>query len=382
MSKKIKIILSSIVLALAIGYVGLYHWTKSRFIDLYQEMKQDAQAEGFVIEESPLVFSGFPFRLTATQEKSKVTKIQGDNTFVMEGSNSKVHVSIFNPFKYNFEGNVTLSVLSQGRTALKITLPSGSIAMGYKNEKLKPVLLRLNDTKLEIFGPAGIPEFTVTTKEIGYESADYKITDMDHEKILSNGDTVFLKDLVVVATKGGISAPVFQLKNLKINAKQRLPLTVMETLESILKNPTNSPMAKICQDGGKVPPLKSTVELMEKVDSYIKLNAEVAHDNYVIDLDIDGKINKSNFELQITLQVDNLNNLFDAFNFDPTMRLIAHGFIKKESDKSEKAKIVAKLSEGTLYLNDMAITKLPPMDWDHLVLPADVCSRYASVPPR
>jgi hypothetical protein len=216
------------------------------------------------------------------------------------------------------------------------------------------------------------------TKELGYEDEDHKITDTNDGKILQLGSEMSIKDLEVTAGKDGITTPIVHLKKIKAHFKGKMPLTVLEVLKSIMKDPTTSPIAKICQEGGKVPPLKTTVDLMEKIESYGKLNIEVEHNNYSINLDLDAKLKKGDFELLLTTQVNNLNNLFDAFNLDPTMRLLAHGFVKKESDKSEKAKLIVKLSEGALFLNDMEITKVPTPDWDNITLPADVCSKYAT----
>jgi hypothetical protein len=376
-TKKTKIILSTLLLALAIGYVGLYHWAKNRFTELHQEYIQQMQAEGWTIERSPLTFSGFPFRLTANQEICKASNSpKPDVLLTAESKNIKMHVSILNPFKYSFEGDATLSVALKDVTVAKATWGNGSVIIGYKEGKLEPIAAEIHGIKFELPNPETKAPLILQVETLGYEAGDYKISDMDNNKILQSGGEYILKDLDISSTKDGTSTTILQLKKAKAAFKGKMPQTVLEQIKAIF-TPAKSPMVQICQAGGKVPPLKSTVDLMEKVESYGKVNLEVEHKDYVINLDLDAKILKHTPELLLTIQVSNLNSLFDAFNLDPTMRFIANGFVKKESEKSEKAHLIVKFSAGSLFVNDMEILKVPMPDWDNIVLPADVCSKYA-----
>lgn len=374
MSSKLKIILSSLILALAIGYVGLYFWAKNRFTEIHQESIQQLQAEGCTVESTPLVFSGFPFRLTASQEKIKVEKHTGAMDMLIESQNPKMHVSILNPFKYTFEGTTSISMTQKGLPVLKATMGSGTFELGHQRDKLTVVRTSIDDIKIDIFSAKGPVQIQTG---LDYEGGEYNLSDSGDGKIVETAKDLTVRNLSVMAEKDGTLSPLFHMKKIKASIKGKMPLSVFEFIETITKDPTTSPLVKICQDGGKVPPLKSTIDFIEKIESYVKANVLIEHDNYVINVDVDGKFKQADIEVLLTLQVNNLNALFDAFNLDPTMRLMAHGFIKQESDKSEKAKLIVKISEGKLFLNDMEITKIPTPDWDNIVLPADVCSPYA-----
>jgi hypothetical protein len=143
-TKKIKIILSTILLSLVIGYVGLYHWAKSRFTKIYQESIQELQAEGWAVEDSTLTFSGFPFHLIASQEKIKVKKHAGDIDILIEAQNPTMHVSILNPFKYNVEGNTSIAITQKGLPFLKTTVDNGTMASLIRHRK--------NPKKLKLWG--------------------------------------------------------------------------------------------------------------------------------------------------------------------------------------------------------------------------------------
>jgi hypothetical protein len=248
--------------------------------------------------------------------------------------------------------------------------------MGYKDGKLEPLALEINDIKVEIPNPETKESLTLQAETIGYEAGDYKLSDMNGSQIVQSGGEYILKGLEISNTKDSTTTPILQLKSAKSASKVKMPKTVLEQIKALL-TPAKSPMVQICQAGGKVPPLKSTIDLMEKTQSYGKINLEVEHKDYVINLDVDAKILKHTPELLLTLRVSNLNSLFDAFNLDPTMRFVASRFVKKESEKSEKAHIILKFSAGSLFVNDMEILKVPVPDWDNIVLPADVCSKYA-----
>ena len=376
-TKKIKIILSTVLLALAVGYVGLYHWAKSRFTEIYQESIQQLQAEGCTIESSPLIFSGFPFRLTASQEKIKVEKHTGEIDILIESQNPKMHVSILNPFKYQCEGDTSISVTQKGLPLLKVTIGNGALELGHQRNKLTVVSASIDDIKMDIFSAAGPVQIQTG---LDYEGGEYSLQDSGDGQVVESSRNFSLNKLTVMTSKDGALSPLLQLKKVKVSAKSKMPLSVVDFIEGIAKDPSKSPIIKICQDGGKVPPLKSTIDFIEKIESYAKANIVVEHDAYVVNMDVDGKFKKTAIEVLLTVQVNNLNTLFDAFQLDPTMRFAAHAFIKKESDKSEKAKLIVKLSEGKLLLNDMEITKIPTPDWDNILLPADVCGKYAPAP--
>ena len=374
MSTKLKIILSSLILALAIGYVGLYFWAKNRFAEIYQESIQQLQAEGYTVESTPLVFSGFPFRLTASQEKLKVEKHTGEMNILIESQNSTMHVFILNPFKYALEGSTSMSITQKGLPVLKATMGNGTLELGHQKSKLTVVSTSIDDIKIDIFSAKSPVQIQTG---LDYEGGEYNIIDSGDGKIVETAKDLTLRNLSVMAEKDGTLSPLFHMKKIKISIKGKMPLSIFEFIETMTKDPTTSPLVKICQDGGKVPPLKSTIDFVEKIESYVKANIVIENDNYAINVDVDGKFKKADLELLLTLQVNNLNALFDAFNLDPTMRYMAHAFIKKESDKSEKAKLIVKISEGKLFLNDMEVMKIPTPDWDNIVLPADVCSPYA-----
>lgn len=382
MNKKFKIILSTVTVVLITGYIGLYQWAKNRFSEAHQELTQQLQQEAWTIEQTPLVFSGFPFRLVATQEKFKAVH-QNGAIRIHTTDPSKMYVSIFNPLKYSFEGSTILS-FGAPTPLFTVTLKEGTMQLHHKDGKLDPVSFQLKNTQINISSPQGQSDLSNRTIQIGileFEEGEYKITDTNDGKIVQASREYILKDLEVSSSPLDAKTPPFQVKKIKITTKAKTPLDVMEQLKALFKDGGSSAIATVCQVGGKVPSLKSTIERVEKTASYGKINIEAELKDYVLHLDLDAQIKKNLPDLLLVLRVSHLDKLYDALGLDPTVRFIANSFVKKESEKSEKAKLIFKLSDGSVSLNDLQLTKLPMIDWDNITLPADFCSKYKAAIP-
>ena len=103
MTKKIKIITLATVLTLSLGYAGFYQWAKSRFLDNHQAIVKTLEKDGFTIQDNtPITFSGFPFKIIAHQEK--FTAIRASHK--ISSTNTHITVSMLNPLELDIKGNI------------------------------------------------------------------------------------------------------------------------------------------------------------------------------------------------------------------------------------------------------------------------------------
>ena len=107
MNKKIIIISYSSIFIMISAYLGLYYWGKYRFLQTQQEIVKTLEGKGFKIQHNtPITFSGFPFKLIAHQEKFTAIRTMGKTKSNISSSNTIVRMSITNPMQWDIKGNL------------------------------------------------------------------------------------------------------------------------------------------------------------------------------------------------------------------------------------------------------------------------------------
>jgi hypothetical protein len=107
MNKKAIIISSTTIFILIAGYMGLYYWGKYKFLQTQQEIVKTLENKGFKIHaNTPITFSGFPFKIIAHQEKFTAIRTIGKIKSTISSSNTIVRMSIANPMQWDIKGNL------------------------------------------------------------------------------------------------------------------------------------------------------------------------------------------------------------------------------------------------------------------------------------
>jgi hypothetical protein len=109
MTKKITIMSLIAMLTLSLGYIGFYQWAKSRFLDNHKAIIKTLEKDGFTIQDNtPITFSGFPFKIIAHQDAFKAILNTKETYASLEAANTKVTLPFFNPLKWHIKSNLQL----------------------------------------------------------------------------------------------------------------------------------------------------------------------------------------------------------------------------------------------------------------------------------
>jgi hypothetical protein len=334
MTKQTKMIALITMLILSLGYVGFYQWAKSRFLDNHQAIIKTFEKDGFTIQDNtPITFSGFPFKIMAYQEK--FTAIRSADK--ISSTDTHITVSMLNPLELDIKGNIQVqrgftpnaflypcANLTKEQVSINLVWYIHIIPYDIKyNIKAPHMILKFDSNpesillrSIKLYNFQALPNINlkISGKTAEYAYTPNQKTTMDGEYKLTFTDV----NIAAYDTKskwgGSVAIPHWTLKldSKKAQTFQKYWAAVQaDALEDIRKNNIDdsklSGEQKFCRG---VPHFFKPIGILNEPDSSLEIESKIKRGEETIDFKVNLFTEYKNPKLKIYVKTEKAHPLF------------------------------------------------------------------------